>query len=31
MRIAEQLDAGDVLLKKATPIDPRENDEPRSL
>lgn len=25
MRIVEQLDAGDVLLKKATPIDPREN------
>lgn len=25
MRIVEQLDAGDILLKKATPIDPREN------
>lgn len=25
MRIVEQLDAGDMLLKKVTPIDPREN------
>ncbi len=25
MRIVEQLDAGDILLKKPTPIDPREN------